>query len=124
MSRLAPFRDRPPDADESKDSWRWTPLSWGPVHPMGHGADCLDVEYLTVREVAMIIVMDRFTDRPEWESEIFDDGFTSQWIIDTLKQPVKPLYREIVGGRGKKVTKGLQPLRSVLDRSCLNYVRF
>ncbi|WZH49633.1 hypothetical protein QYS62_010836 [Fusarium acuminatum] len=74
---------------------------------------------LLVREVAMMIIMDRLTDKPDWHVKVFDDTIANKWIEEALALPVEPLYDDIVPvgpkhARPKKLT-------SILDRGCLEY---
>lgn len=75
---------------------------------------------LLVREVAMMIIMDRLTDKPDWHVKVFDDTITNKWIEEALALPVEPLYDDIVpvGPRHARPKK----LTSILDRGCLEYV--
>ena len=76
-------------------------------------------EMLLVREVAMMIVMDRLTEKPDWHVKVFDDAIAEKWIQEGLALPVKPLYDDIVD-TGKPHPKRLT---TILDRKCLEYVR-
>lgn len=38
----------------------------------------------TVRERAMIALMDSITDKPEWDRKVFDDGIVSNWRKEAL----------------------------------------
>ena len=81
------------------------------------------VEHLLVREVAMMKVMDEFTDRPDWHRQIFDDEVAAKWAAEALEIPAMDLYREVVGGRGKGRNYGLKPLkRDILDQECMDWV--
>ena len=107
---------------------RHNELADAPSFLMGHHSSCqyLDVDTCTslvVREIAMMMIMERFTDKPEWHLEIFDDEIASQWAAEALELPVKPLYDEIMRDRGSFETDGVRPLDSILDRSCVEYVR-
>ena len=87
------------------------------IHPECYGADS---EMLLVREVAMMIVMDRLTDKPDWYVKVFDDAIAEKWIEEGLALPVEPLYDDIVETNGYKDPK---KLTTILDRKCLEYVR-
>lgn len=41
-------------------------------------------ELLPVREVAMLSVMERLTDKPEWHRKVFDDEIVSKWKAEAL----------------------------------------
>ena len=86
------------------------------IHPECYGADS---EMLLVREVAMMIVMDRLTDKPDWHVKVFDDAIAEKWIQEGLALPVERLYDDIVD-TGRHHPK---KLTTILDRKCLEYVR-
>ncbi|MBE3042188.1 DUF4246 family protein [Candidatus Bathyarchaeota archaeon] len=107
---------------------RHNELADAPSFSMGHHSACQyhDVDTCTslvVREIAMMMIMEGFTDKPEWHLKIFDDEIASQWAAEALELPVKPLYDEIMRDRGSFATDGVRPLDSILDRSCVDYVR-
>lgn len=56
-------------------------------------------ELLQVREVAMLILMDRLTDKPNWHEKVFDDAIVAKWRNEALTQPEDDLHREIVAGK-------------------------
>ncbi|KAM5356789.1 hypothetical protein ACJ41O_003435 [Fusarium nematophilum] len=104
------------------------------IFPMGVHANCYgaESEMLLVREVAMMIIMDRLTDKPDWHIKVFDDTIAQKWIEEGLAFPVHPMYIEIVqdGKPAQDVDDGSPPLRdwswpepleTILDRGCLEY---
>ncbi|AEO69667.1 uncharacterized protein THITE_2091161 [Thermothielavioides terrestris NRRL 8126] len=56
-------------------------------------------ELLQVREVAMMILMDRLTDKPNWHVDVFDDAIVARWRDEALSQDERPMYREILDGK-------------------------
>ncbi|KAH6627525.1 hypothetical protein F5144DRAFT_652147 [Chaetomium tenue] len=60
------------------------------------GADGSLSELIQVREVAMLLLMDRLTDRPDWNKKVFDDSIVAKWRHETLTQNETDLYKEIV----------------------------
>jgi hypothetical protein len=85
-------------------------------------------EMLLVREVAMMIVMNNLTDKPNWEDKVFDNAITEKWIEEALAIPVQPLYDSITRGKmeiepEKQGWFYPRRLATVLDRSCLEYAR-
>ncbi|KAM0319687.1 hypothetical protein ACHAPQ_010226 [Fusarium lateritium] len=93
----------------------------GGVYPTAIGLDSYrnTSDMLLVREVAMMIIMDRLTDKPDWHVKVFDDVIANKWVEEALALPVGPLYDDIVPAnpehsRPKKLT-------SILDRGCLEY---
>ncbi|KAJ4324576.1 hypothetical protein N0V84_003855 [Fusarium piperis] len=108
------------------------------LYPVGIHTNCFgsESEMLFVREVAMMIVMERLTDKPDWHIKVFDDTITEKWIEEGLAIPVRPLYNEIARD-GKPFQPSDDPagsptiasrdrffavvLDTILDRGCLEY---
>jgi len=42
---------------------------------------------VSVREVAMMIVMEALTDKPEWHNKVFDDAIVAKWRKEALAIP-------------------------------------
>lgn len=57
-------------------------------------------ELLQVREVAMMILMDRLTDKPNWHEKVFDEAIVAKWRQEALSQDEQDLYSQVVGGKG------------------------
>jgi hypothetical protein len=57
-------------------------------------------EMLPVREVAMIMVMDRLTDKGDWHKKVFDDTIVAKWRDEALAIPDDELYA--LAARGKR----------------------
>lgn len=93
----------------------------GEIYPMGIHSSCIgsESELLLVREVAMMIVMNELTDKPDWHVKVFDETIAEKWIEEALALPTEPLYHDIVPSevRGKV-------LKVILDRKCLEFVSF
>ena len=53
-------------------------------------------ELLQVREVAMMMLMDRLTDKPNWHETVFDDAIVAEWRAEVLTQPEDAIFHEIV----------------------------
>ncbi|KAK8034017.1 hypothetical protein PG993_009012 [Apiospora rasikravindrae] len=50
-------------------------------------------EIFMLREVFMLAVMERLTDKPDWHRKVFDDAVVAKWRAEALQQPEEPLYR-------------------------------
>ena len=54
----------------------------------GFGADGFDDEILlqsiTTREIAMLRIMNEFTDRPGWERDMYDESTVREWRTEVL----------------------------------------
>ncbi|KAL2170590.1 hypothetical protein VTG60DRAFT_4603 [Thermothelomyces hinnuleus] len=56
-------------------------------------------DLIQVREVAMMLLMDRLTDEPNWREKAFDDAIVAKWRDEALTQDETALYQEIVAGK-------------------------
>lgn len=100
------------------------------LYPIGVHTNCWDSdsEMLPIREVAMMIVMDRLMEKPDRHVKVFNEVITEKWIEEGLALPVDPMYDDIVtaspgGARGHRPKRGPKRLKTILDRGCLEYVR-
>ncbi|KAK4151114.1 hypothetical protein C8A00DRAFT_36248 [Chaetomidium leptoderma] len=66
-------------------------------YPMGIHFNCYGgaSEMLLVREVAMMLVMDRLTDKPDWHVKVFDDEIAEKWKLEALAWPDDDLWNRI-----------------------------
>ncbi|KAK0703911.1 hypothetical protein B0T26DRAFT_657139 [Lasiosphaeria miniovina] len=76
-------------------------------------------DLLMVREVAMMILMERLTDKPDWHKKIFDKAIIDKWRDETLTQPEDALYARIVDG--KDTTKIPKPRCRIMSPACFDY---
>lgn len=98
-----------------------------PIYPIGAHPDCRGTtsEMLPVREVAMMILMDRLTDKPNWQEKVFDEEVVSKWRSEAMEQPEDDLYAQIT--EGKTMRKIPMPRRvriveeDVFDFACLPF---
>ncbi|KAH6975954.1 hypothetical protein BKA56DRAFT_487954 [Ilyonectria sp. MPI-CAGE-AT-0026] len=96
------------------------------IYPMGIHGNCFgsDSEMLLIREVAMMTIMDRLSDKPDFHVKVFDDAITEKWIEEALDFSAKKMHEEIIKGsdvHGEIGWDGRKPLKSILDRGCLDY---
>lgn len=70
---------------------------WGgpPCYPIGvcehlQGATS---DLLQLREVFMLAVMDRLSDKPDWDRKVFDGAIVAKWRAEALQMPEEGLYR-------------------------------
>jgi hypothetical protein len=100
----------------------WCPEDGTRINTYGIGIDSgsmgANSEMLLVREVAMMVVMDLLTDKPDFHVKIFDDEIVKKWKAEALAIPDKQLYQQIANPLGR-----LPPLpKGILDEDCLDYV--
>lgn len=83
------------------------------------GATDSTSDLLPVREVVMMILMDRLTDKPNWHEKVFDDAIVAKWRDEALTQDEEDVYDDIV--QGKKIP---MPDRSrIMTPAAFDYVR-
>ena len=79
-------------------------------------------ELLLVREVAMMIVMDTLTDKPDWHRKVFDDRIARKWTEEALAIPSDRFHDEIVQKGPYNDVRDPKGLGTILDEGCLTYV--
>ena len=92
------------------------------IYPEGSGNSSM---IITVREVAMMLVMDRLTDKPNWHIKVFDDGIAEKWRQETMAWPEDDLWNrirhfEVVDGQSSEWHPE-RPKGPLLDRACADY---
>ncbi|KAH8890666.1 hypothetical protein GQ53DRAFT_747386 [Thozetella sp. PMI_491] len=72
-------------------------------YPIGAHPNCWGAcsELLTIREVAMMVLMDKLTDKQNWPEKIFDDAIVAKWLREAMGQPEDELYRQITDGKNE-----------------------
>jgi len=82
------------------------------------GASLSQSELVQVREVAMMILMDRLTDKPNWHEKVFDDTIVAKWRNEALTQPEDDIHQEIIAGKNIK-----KPARTrIITEAAFDYV--
>ncbi|KAF2874623.1 hypothetical protein BDV95DRAFT_566610 [Massariosphaeria phaeospora] len=78
-------------------------------YPIGVHRDCESAtsDLLPVREVAMMNVMEKLTDKDNWHEKVFDDLVVSKWREEALEIPDRNLW--------DLATSGKQQLNNVYD---------
>ncbi|KAH6854748.1 hypothetical protein B0I37DRAFT_362937 [Chaetomium sp. MPI-CAGE-AT-0009] len=103
---------------------RWIDYKNGDSHydhyPMGihHNYLGADSELLPVRETAMLLVMDRLTDKPNWHIKIFDDEIAKKWKAEALAWPDEDLWDRLNNCDGDDHPRMPTP---ILDQECVDY---
>ncbi|KAK4163299.1 hypothetical protein QBC43DRAFT_319850 [Cladorrhinum sp. PSN259] len=65
-------------------------------YPLGIHPNCMKDSWpITVREVAMMLVMDRLSDKPDWHIKVFDDAIADKWRKEALAWPEEDLWNRI-----------------------------
>ncbi|KAI1433153.1 hypothetical protein GGR50DRAFT_688475 [Xylaria sp. CBS 124048] len=70
------------------------PQTWGEFFPTGHHEDCLGSisDLLQVRELAMMHIMDRLSDKVDWHKKVFDEKIVAKWREEALAYPDEDLW--------------------------------
>jgi len=85
---------------------------------------------LLVREVAMMIIMDRLMDKKDWERKVFDEEIITKWRKEALDYPDDLLRLQATGD--KRIEEGqidighvgynAQPLTGIMSNGAFDYV--
>lgn len=72
-------------------------------YPIGAHGSCYgaDSDLLPVRELAMMSVMDKLTDKPDWEKKVFDEDIVSKWRKEALAIPDADFWHLSVSGKSQ-----------------------
>ncbi|KAJ3492066.1 hypothetical protein NLG97_g5475 [Lecanicillium saksenae] len=57
---------------------------------------------LQLREVAMMMLMDSITDKPNWQDKVFDEAIVEKWRKEAAEQPEESLYKRIIEGKEER----------------------
>lgn len=104
---------------------RHNPQGRGPMYPIGahHNCSGSDSELLPVREVFMMILMDRLTDKINWHKKIFDEQIVAKWRKEALEQPEEKLYLEVTEVTQDKTPESTpKPRGRIMSEAAFNYV--
>ncbi|KAM0426064.1 hypothetical protein ACHAPT_008695 [Fusarium lateritium] len=71
-----------------------------PGYPIGFPEYCGGwSDILPMREVAMMIVMDNLTDKPNWHEKVFDDDIVQKWRDEARQQSEDGLFARVMQGK-------------------------
>lgn len=105
--------------------------------PMGIHGNCFggDSNFLPVREIAMMIIMDKLTDKPDWHTKVFDDKIIAKWRKEALEYPDESLWQQTVGGKRlsrwevdsndgdiDRASGRIKPLEGIMSAEAFDYV--
>ena len=109
------------------------------VYPMGSHPNFWGAEsdMVQVREVAMMMIMDRLTDKKDWHIKVFDDEIVAKWRAEAMEIPDLDLFKLAMapGSRWKSLIdpddKEFEPgskwdannIRGILSEEAFGYVR-
>lgn len=72
-------------------------------YPIGaHGSNYgSDSELIYVRELAMMDIMEKLTDKSDWHKKVFDDEIVAKWRKKALAIPDEELYKLATSGKSQ-----------------------
>jgi hypothetical protein len=80
---------------------------------------------LPVREVAMMIIMDRLMDKENWHKKVFDEEIMAKWRKEALEYPDKQLWEQATGGKSStwiRPSMRPEPLTGIMSNDVFDYV--
>jgi hypothetical protein len=107
-------------------------------YPIGAHGDCRGStsDLLPVREVAMMNIMERITDKEDWDKKVYDEQIVSKWRAEALAILDSELWRLAAGGKWQlhdedgSVTvqdhwslQGVDPLEGIMTETVFDCVR-
>lgn len=66
--------------------------------PESYGAESA---ILPIRELAMLMLMDNLTDKPNWHEKVFDESIVAKWREEALSQSEDALFERIMDGKSR-----------------------
>ncbi|ELR05446.1 hypothetical protein VC83_03609 [Pseudogymnoascus destructans] len=94
----------------------------GPIYPIGAHGNCFGAnsELLPVREVFMMVLMDRLSDKVGWHKKVFDEEIVSKWRKEALEQPEDKLFSQVVEAKGGGI-KVSMPRTRIISEAAFDY---
>jgi hypothetical protein len=78
-----------------QDNYGFYPIG---AHGSNAGSESLP---LFVRELAMMDIMEKLTDKPDWHKKVFDEEIVAKWRTEALAIPNLELYKLATSGKGQ-----------------------
>lgn len=93
-------------------------------YPLGLHADCSDSDsaLLPVREVAMMNIMERLTDKKNWHEMIFNDEIVRQWRKEALEHPNILYWKQATDNKGANAIDDVRRPPAIMDAATFDYV--
>lgn len=95
---------------------------YGAKYPIGAHGNCSGAtsNLLPVREVFMMVLMDRLSDKVDWHKKVFDEEIVAKWRKEALEQPEDKLFSQLVEGKsGDKVS---MPRARIISEAAFDFV--
>lgn len=116
------------DIGRKKMHWKNIGRESDRFHAIGVNADLAGCKspILQVREVAMMIFMDKITDKEGWEEKVFDDDIVAKWRQEAMTQSEEGLWKMICPGprfEARHADKIHMPRKArIVSEETFNYV--
>lgn len=115
-------------------NWEWRNYGF---YPIGSHSNCYgsDSDIITVRELAMMDIMEKLTDKVDWHKKVFDDAVIAKWRKEALSIPDDHFWQLAVGAKRQRWTHDDnrlelhndwcdRELENILDEDTFNTVRY
>lgn len=94
-----------------------------PIYPIGlPDTRAADSYILPIREVAMMMLMDTLTDKPNWHEKVFDEAIVAKWRHEAMTQPQHGVFLRIMEGKWSS-DKHPFPQCRILSEEAFEFVR-
>lgn len=77
---------------------------------------------LPVREVAMMNIMERLTDKKDWHKKIFNEEVVKKWRKEALEHPNKLYWKQATDNKGADALWGVRRPPGIVDTATFDYV--
>ncbi|KAI4940146.1 uncharacterized protein J4E92_001434 [Alternaria infectoria] len=114
--------------------WEQTNYGFYPIgsHPNAYGSES---DIIPVRELAVMDVLEKLTDKPDWHKKIFDDEIVAKWRKEALAIPDGRFWHLATAGMRQYWTddedrlelhngRGSCPLENILDEATFDTVSY
>lgn len=99
------------------------PNEWVPIYPIGlPSCRAGQSHILPVREVAMMMLMDNLTDKPNWHAKVFDEAIVAKWRREAMTQSENGLFARIMEGKWSAENIPL-PEGRIISEKAFEFVR-
>jgi hypothetical protein len=95
-----------------------------PIYPIGMPqARGSDSKILPIREVAMMLLMEKLTDKPNWHEKVFDDAIVRKWWQEARTQSENSLFARIMEGKQVSSEQIPMPQTRIISEKAFDFVR-
>lgn len=108
-----PLRDMPKRSFNRKDEYLFYPIGF-PEYKRSQS------QVMPVKEVAMMILMDTLTDKPDWHKKVFDETIVKKWRNEARQQSEDGLYARIMQDKLEKGPR--KPRDRIITDTAFDYV--